>query len=127
MTIEAAGEPDRAALRSWPGVAAFVGDEVLVARQAGTLVAALAWRTVAPDEREILYLETAPDRRRQGLARELLHSLLRGWTGSVFLEVRESNQAALALYTQCGFLAVGRRADYYRNPSESAIVLKFCS
>jgi ribosomal-protein-alanine N-acetyltransferase len=42
----------------------------------------------------------------------------------VFLEVRESNRSAQALYLAYGFRAVGQRAAYYRNPREDALVLR---
>ncbi|HEY7617968.1 MAG TPA: ribosomal protein S18-alanine N-acetyltransferase [Terriglobales bacterium] len=41
---------------------------------------------------------------------------------SVFLEVRESNQAARALYKKWGFIESGRRPAYYRNPDEDAVI-----
>jgi ribosomal-protein-alanine N-acetyltransferase len=41
----------------------------------------------------------------------------------VFLEVRESNLSAQALYLSSGFRPVGQRAAYYRNPKEDALVL----
>lgn len=41
---------------------------------------------------------------------------------SVFLEVRESNQAARAFYESVGFEPNGRRNFYYSNPSEDAIL-----
>jgi ribosomal-protein-alanine N-acetyltransferase len=41
----------------------------------------------------------------------------------VYLEVRESNQSAQALYLSSGFRPVGQRAGYYRNPKEDALVL----
>ncbi|HCC57519.1 MAG TPA: hypothetical protein DEQ47_09685 [Solibacterales bacterium] len=126
-TFEAAREEDRTLLRNWPGVAPFLGDELLVAREDGGVVGALAWRSVAQDEREILYIETASDQRRRGIARALLRQLLSDWAGATYLEVRESNQAAQELYRQCGFEAVGRRSAYYSHPVEAAIVLKICS
>lgn len=77
----------------------------------------------APAEREILNLAVAPAFRRQGFATALLkHELARG--GIHFLEVRESNRAALALYAKIGFARAGRRAEYYRSPVEAAIVMK---
>ena len=42
----------------------------------------------------------------------------------MFLEVRESNVAARALYASRGFSAVGRRRGYYRHPVEDALVLR---
>lgn len=77
----------------------------------------------APPEREILNLAVAPTFRRLGVATALLNQeLARG--GVHFLEVRESNRPALALYSKIGFVRVGRRPDYYRSPVEAAIVMK---
>jgi ribosomal-protein-alanine N-acetyltransferase len=42
----------------------------------------------------------------------------------VFLEVRESNGGARALYASRGFEVAGRRAKYYRKPVEDALVLR---
>jgi [ribosomal protein S18]-alanine N-acetyltransferase len=42
----------------------------------------------------------------------------------VFLEVRESNGAARALYASRGFEIAGRRSKYYRKPVEDALVLR---
>ena len=76
----------------------------------------------APPEREILNLAVAPPNRGLGLAKALLqHELTRDATH--FLEVRESNVAAQALYRKCGFVETGRRAGYYEFPAEAAIVM----
>jgi ribosomal-protein-alanine N-acetyltransferase len=40
-----------------------------------------------------------------------------------YLEVRASNQGAIAFYTRLGFRACGRRPKYYRNPEEDAVLL----
>ena len=42
---------------------------------------------------------------------------------AVFLEVRESNQAARALYEKWAFLESGRRPRYYKDPEEDAILI----
>jgi len=44
----------------------------------------------------------------------------------VFLEVRESNQAARALYEKWAFVQSGRRKGYYRRPEEDAITYCLC-
>jgi ribosomal-protein-alanine N-acetyltransferase len=44
---------------------------------------------------------------------------------SVFLEVRASNAAAIALYEKHGFAAVGRRRGYYDAPVEDAAVMRW--
>ena len=41
---------------------------------------------------------------------------------SIHLEVRESNNAARALYVKCGFASTGRRPKYYSNPEEDAVL-----
>ena len=69
-------------------------------------------------EAHILNLCISREVRRLGLGRELLHGLLgiaaeRG-IDEVFLEVRPSNRAALALYRSFGFERVGVRHNYYR-------------
>ena len=43
---------------------------------------------------------------------------------AVFLEVRESNQAARALYEKWAFLESGRRRRYYQEPDEDAILYR---
>lgn len=76
---------------------------------------------------EVLNLAVAPDYRRRGVARALLRSglayLRKRRVEEVFLEVRESNQSAQALYLSSGFRPIGQRAAYYRNPKEDALVL----
>ncbi|WP_439491417.1 ribosomal protein S18-alanine N-acetyltransferase [Blastomonas fulva] len=68
-------------------------------------------------EVELLLIAVRPACRGHGLGRALLaqvmaDSRLRGMR-EIFLEVRESNTAALKLYRSTGFVAVGRRRDYY--------------
>jgi ribosomal-protein-alanine N-acetyltransferase len=90
---------------------------------AGFLVA----RRVAPDEGEVLNLAVSPEFRRKGIARALFQAAHTQLSGTIFLEVRESNLAALALYKSLGFKEVSRRPGYYHSPLETAIVMKFHS
>jgi len=66
--------------------------------------------------------------RRRGIGAMLLARMEEALTDvgvrSLFLEVRESNGAALGLYEARGFKPVGRRRAYYRVPVEDALVLK---
>jgi ribosomal-protein-alanine N-acetyltransferase len=82
----------------------------------------------AADEGEILNLAVAPGGRRHGLGRALVQAVLAalGERGAehVYLEVRESNAPARALYAAHGFQEAGRRKEYYRRPVEDAIVLR---
>ena len=77
---------------------------------------------------EILNLAVAPEQRRKGVARGLLDAALEWFaereSAEVYLEVRESNGGAQALYTAAGFQPVGRRGRYYRHPTEDALVLR---
>ncbi|WP_373069801.1 ribosomal protein S18-alanine N-acetyltransferase [Gemmatimonas sp.] len=82
----------------------------------------------AVDEAEIANIATAPGVRRQGVGAQLLDDAIAAGTAdgvvAMFLEVRESNTAARALYSSRGFVAVGRRRAYYRHPVEDALVLR---
>ena len=74
-------------------------------------------------EREILNLAVDAPYRRLGIAGRLLEAeLKRG--GIHLLEVRESNQAAQALYRKFGFREIGQRPGYYQSPVEAAIVMR---
>jgi len=77
---------------------------------------------------EILNLAVDLPHRRRGIARALLEAALaalrRRRAEEVYLEVRASNEAAQGLYRRAGFLPVGRRRGYYRNPAEDALVLR---
>ena len=80
------------------------------------------------DEGEILNVGVAPAQRRRGLGRALVAAMLadlakRGAV-TVYLEVRESNAPARALYSALGFEDIGRRRGYYRAPTEDAVILK---
>lgn len=70
------------------------------------------------DEAELLLIGVAPGHRQAGLGGLLLDRMLADAHASgarkVFLEVRESNVAAIALYSSRGFEIVGRRPGYYR-------------
>jgi ribosomal-protein-alanine N-acetyltransferase len=99
-------------------------DELLVAEMDGAAAGFLEWRRTAPDEVEILNLAVDPGWRRRGVARALLEALPKG---RAFLEVRESNQAARALYHSVGYEEIGVRAGYYNDPPERGIVMRWQS
>jgi ribosomal protein S18 acetylase RimI-like enzyme len=89
------------------------------------VVALLQWRHLG-EEAEILDVAVPIRHRRKGYARFLLKSFLHlvheHSTREVFLEVRESNAAAIALYSEFGFEVAGRRPNYYRDPAETAVL-----
>lgn len=83
---------------------------------------------VVHEEWEIENIAVAAPARRRGFGTRLLGELLdmaRAKSASaVFLEVRESNQAARALYERWAFLESGRRRRYYSDPVEDAILYR---
>ena len=95
----------------------------LVADREGVVAGFFVGRQTAPGEHEILHLAVDPGQRRKGIARALLKAAI-GAQQTWFLEVRESNQAAIAFYTAAGFEASSRREKYYRDPSEAGIVMR---
>ena len=84
-------------------------------------------RQIGP-EWELENIVVAARAQRRGLASALLQHFLdvaeqRGGEG-IFLEVRESNTAARALYHKHGFVETGRRRGYYQNPDEDAVLYR---
>ncbi len=92
-----------------------------------TILGFLIAQHLAP-EWELENLVISPAARRKGLGKRLLQALLASAretnSTSVFLEARESNAPARALYEQAGFEQSGRRAFYYTSPSEDAILYR---
>ncbi len=83
------------------------------------------------DEIHIATIATHPDFRKQGIGEKLLSFVLQsakdeGAVGS-FLEVRESNSAALELYRKFGYVESGRRTGYYKDNGEDAILMTLSS
>ena len=101
---------------------------LVATRGSDNAVAGYILAAVASDQAEILNLAVNPSERREGLGGELLNAASAALTTrgarEVFLEVRESNVAALALYRSKGFTSLSRRRNYYRNPVEDALVLR---
>jgi ribosomal-protein-alanine N-acetyltransferase len=83
---------------------------------------------VIGEEWEIENIAIAGRARRRGLATTLLGQLLHlartEGVAAVFLEVRESNRAARALYEKCSLLESSRRHRYYQDPEEDAILYR---
>lgn len=83
--------------------------------------------SAAGGEGEIRRLVVTPAKRRSGVASALLENALAEWRRievfRVFLEVRPSNGPARRFYQKHGFIDAGRRAGYYRDPAEDALLL----
>lgn len=81
---------------------------------------------VVLDEGYIDNIAVDPNARRHGVADELLDVFCRfGAANLAFLtlEVRASNEPAIALYRKHGFEEAGRRKDYYTKPKEDAVIM----
>ncbi len=77
------------------------------------------------DEGYITNVAVSPAFRRRGIGRQLVQTLLARSDDLSFvtLEVRASNQPAIALYTACGFRPVGTRRRFYSHPAEDALLM----
>ncbi|SRR6266436_5909978 len=107
-------------LLGWPGMLALVSEED------GKVNGFIIGRQVA-EEAEILNLAVIPAKRRRGEGGALLKAALDEFrarhVSRVFLEVRESNESAMAFYARHGFSKTGRRVGYYHDPEEAAMVM----
>lgn len=91
-----------------------------VAEDPSDLLQSFLIAQIAMDTSDLLMIATAPDSRRQGLARFLLRSLLKrlGERGieRLTLDVAADNASAVALYESMRFVTDGKRPNYYRRP-----------
>ncbi len=73
----------------------------------------------------LMNVSVDPARRRRGHAVAMIEELLGrlGDDAQLTLEVRPSNDGAIALYERYGFLAAGRRRSYYHDNGEDAIIM----
>lgn len=76
---------------------------------------------------EITNVAVGRNFRRKGIASQLLERLFeegaRLGTMEYFLEVRESNEPAIALYRTKGFAGEGIRKNFYEKPTENAVIM----
>ena len=99
----------------------------LVAEEDGVAAGYIGSQTVM-DESDMMNVAVHPDHRRKGVAEslvnELIEALKKRGSRCLTLEVRASNEPAKALYEKLGFVQVGLRKNYYRNPKEDALILR---
>ena len=98
----------------------------LVAVEGEQVLGYIGSQTVFP-ESDVMNVAVGRDHRRRGIGTvlvEALIALLRNKNcESLTLEVRASNNSAIALYEKLGFAQIGLRKNYYRNPKEDALIL----
>ena len=77
------------------------------------------------DEGYITNIAVLKDHRKKGVATALLKELTEKESALSFisLEVRESNAAAISLYTKFNFKKEGVRKAFYSNPKEDGLIL----
>jgi ribosomal-protein-alanine N-acetyltransferase len=79
-------------------------------------------------ESDMMNVAVHPDYRRKGIAEALCNALIEALKKKenhcLTLEVRASNEPAKVLYEKLGFIQVGLRKNYYRNPKEDACILR---
>jgi ribosomal-protein-alanine N-acetyltransferase len=102
-----------------------IGHPIVLRSKDEIIAYAVAWFIV--DEIHIGNIAVRPERQGEGFGRAMLRSILeegerRGMTYAT-LEVRPSNERALALYERFGFRQIAIRKQYYRDNREDALVL----
>ena len=99
----------------------------VVIEEESTVLGFLVAHQIQP-EWELENVMVSPAERRRGWGARLLEELVaRARTAkseAIFLEVRESNQSARALYIRAGFKEIGRRKSYYSAPTEDAVLYR---
>ena len=126
--IEAAVFPDPWSQRDITDLVCNEGGMCFVARENGQAVGYVIGRLIPP-ECEIYRVAVLPEYRKRGIAYRLLDYAIKTSRGKglegAFLEVRASNTPAIALYRAYGFVEAGIRKNYYRLPTEDAIIMLY--
>ena len=83
---------------------------------------------VGGDQADVMTIGVAPHARGRGAGAAILDALLdwarQAGAAEIFLDVRPSNEGAIALYNSRGFVEIGRRPRYFRNPVEEAVEMR---
>lgn len=99
----------------------------IAAQAENGVVLGYAGLTVVLDEGYINNIAVRKEYRKMGVASALVEVFVRfaqaNQLAFLTLEVRASNEAAIALYTKFGFQEAGRRKNYYDDPKEDAILM----
>ena len=111
----------------WPEeILARSRERITVALEDGEVAGYLVFSAIL-DEGSVDNIAVAPTFRRRGIANALINDAKararRDGLSVIYLEVRASNEAAIALYEKHGFREAGRRRGYYEKPREDAILM----
>lgn len=102
------------------------GMSFVATEDTGEVIAYIIGRIIPP-EGEIYRIAVREDKRKRGIGYRLLSYAEKTERGrgleTTFLEVRSKNAAAMALYRAYGFTDIGIRKNYYKNPTDDAIVM----
>ena len=124
--IEESVFPDPWSYRDIVDLISTEGAMCFSAVENGRVVAYVLGRLIAP-EGEIYRVAVIEEYRRRGIAYRLLDYSMKTSRGAglecTFLEVRSQNLPAIKLYTAYGFAEIGRRKNYYKAPTDDAIVM----
>ncbi len=103
------------------------GGVVLAALDESDCVAGFMTAQIVQDSADINNVAVHPDKRRLSIGSRLLEAFLELTEDGtqIFLEVRASNSPAIGLYRKHGFVPAGLRKQYYTNPAEDAILMKY--
>ncbi len=96
-----------------------------VAVEDGEVIGFLAFEQIV-DEGSVVEVAVMPAYRRHGVARKMIERATEDAADlrNVFLEVRQGNAPALALYDSLGFERIAVRKDYYDKPKENAVIMR---
>lgn len=99
-----------------------------VAEMTGEIVGFAVGSAMMAVAAELESVAVRPDWRRAGVGRALCEAVI-GWSraqdaAEMELEVRAGGSGPIALYRSLGFLEVGRRPNYYRDPMEDAVLMR---
>ncbi len=100
----------------------------LVAKDNNELCGYIIVRIIAP-EGELYRIAVKEDKRGRGVGYRLIKNALDylepEGLETLFLEVRGQNTAALALYSSLGFCEIGKRRNYYKDPTDDAVIMLY--
>ena len=95
-----------------------------VAKYDGVVVGYVSYMVIG-SEADIVNIAVLPEYRGKKIGQALLHEVVLDADSRdieyIHLEVRKSNEAAIALYTKYGFITVGVSKNHYSNPTEDAL------